>query len=112
MGPTTDDLRGEMRAWLGDNWDPNLTVRHWWARLAAAGWQFPTWPEGLGGRGLHGTDARAVTSELVDAGALGPPFSLGQVMGGPVVIGERGLGLPKDVQVDRDLPFREVPHSR
>jgi alkylation response protein AidB-like acyl-CoA dehydrogenase len=27
------------------------------------------------------------------------------------IIGERGLGLPKDVSVDREVPFREVPRS-
>jgi alkylation response protein AidB-like acyl-CoA dehydrogenase len=27
------------------------------------------------------------------------------------IIGERGLGLPKDVSVDRDMPFRDVPKS-
>jgi len=83
---TIDDLRAEMRAWLATNWDPGLSVREWWSRLADAGWQFPTWPEGFGGRGLTDTEARAVTAELVDVGALGSPFSLGQVMGGPVVI--------------------------
>ncbi|MCP4228157.1 MAG: acyl-CoA dehydrogenase, partial [Actinomycetia bacterium] len=81
-----DDLRDEMRVWLAENWDGDLTVRDWWQRLADAGWQFPHWPQGFGGRGLGPTEARAVTAELVDAGALGPPFSLGHVMGGPVVI--------------------------
>ncbi|MCP4223835.1 MAG: acyl-CoA dehydrogenase, partial [Actinomycetia bacterium] len=27
------------------------------------------------------------------------------------IIGERGLGLPKDIQVDREMPFRDVPRS-
>ncbi len=81
-----DEIRSEARGWFADNWDPDLTVRDWWARAAAAGWLFPTWPDGYGGRGLSATAGRAVAAELVDAGALGPPFSLGQVMGGPVVI--------------------------
>ena len=81
-----DDIRGEARSWLSDNWDPDLTVREWWARMAEAGWQFPTWPVGLGGRGMTGAEGRAVAAEVADAGALGPPFSLGQVMGGPVVL--------------------------
>ena len=88
-----------MRDWLADNWDPDLTVREWWGRMADAGWQFPTWPEGHGGRGLSATEARAVSAELVDAGALGAPFSLGQVMGGPVVI-QNG----NDEQRSRFLP--------
>jgi alkylation response protein AidB-like acyl-CoA dehydrogenase len=81
-----DEIRNEVRSWVQANWDPELTVREWWARAAEAGWLFPTWPEGFGGRGLSATDGRAVSAELVDGGALGPPFSLGQVMGGPVVI--------------------------
>jgi alkylation response protein AidB-like acyl-CoA dehydrogenase len=81
-----DEIRSEVRGWLGANWDPDLTVRAWWALVAEAGWQFPTWPVGFGGRGLNATEARAAAAEVVDAGALGPPFSLGQVMGGPVVI--------------------------
>ena len=27
------------------------------------------------------------------------------------IIGERGLGLPKDISVDREIPFRDVPRS-
>jgi alkylation response protein AidB-like acyl-CoA dehydrogenase len=84
--PALEDLRHDVRAWLAEHWDPDLTVRQWWASMAAAGWQFPTWPEGLGGRGLTAVEGRAVAAEIVDAGALGPPFSLGQVMGGPVVL--------------------------
>ncbi len=84
--PALDTLRQEVRAWLAENWDPELTVQEWWSRMAAAGWQFPSWPEGLGGRGLSSVEGRAVAAEVVEAGALGPPFSLGQVMGGPVVL--------------------------
>ena len=25
-------------AWLTAHWDPGLTVREWWARLAESGW--------------------------------------------------------------------------
>jgi hypothetical protein len=28
------------------------------------------------------------------------------------IIGERGLGLPKDIQVDREIPFKDVTRSR
>jgi len=80
------DLRDEVRGWLAGTWDPDLTVRQWWALMAEAGWQFPTWPEGLGGRGLTAAEGRAVAAEVAEAGALGPPFSLGQVVGGPVVL--------------------------
>ncbi len=96
---TIEDVRDEFRAWLADHWDPDRTVRSWWSDLAEAGWQFPGWPRGLGGRGLTAAEARAVSAELVEAGALGPPFSLGQVMGGPVVL-QNG----DDEQRDRLVP--------
>ncbi|MEL6983993.1 MAG: acyl-CoA dehydrogenase family protein, partial [Actinomycetota bacterium] len=81
-----DALREEVRAWLAQNWDPDMTVGQWWSAMADGGWQFPTWPEGFGGRGLSATEGRMVAAEVVEAGALGPPFSLGQVMGAPVVL--------------------------
>jgi len=81
-----DDVREELRTWLEENWDRAMTVRDWWALMSSAGWQFPTWPRGLGGRDLSASAGRVVAEEVVAAGALGPPFSLGQVMGGPVVI--------------------------
>ena len=80
------EVHEEARDWLAANWDPTLTVRAWWARAAEAGWLFPTWPEGLGGRSLSVGDGRRVAAAFVAAGALGPPTGLGQIMGGPVVL--------------------------
>jgi hypothetical protein len=51
-------------SWLNANWDPALTVRAWWARLADSGWALPTWPTAEHDKrarqardpgGLHGT---------------------------------------------------------
>jgi alkylation response protein AidB-like acyl-CoA dehydrogenase len=89
----------EIRDWLEENWDPELTVREWWERAAKAGWLFPTWPEGYGGRGLSNSEGRAVQEEFVKIGALGPPGGLGQVMGGPVVARHGN-----EDQYDRFLP--------
>lgn len=86
-GDVRDDaVRGEVRAWLDGNWSPDLTLREWWGRLAEAGWAFPTWPEGYGGRGLPARAARVVAEELTRVGAVGPPAGLGQIMGAPVVL--------------------------
>ena len=30
------DISGEARSWVGENWDPDLTVGEWWQRLADA----------------------------------------------------------------------------
>ena len=38
MERTTGDVVDELRAWLEENWDPDLTVAEWWERLG--------WPAG------------------------------------------------------------------
>ena len=30
--PTIDEVRSEVRAWLAENWDPEITVGQWWER--------------------------------------------------------------------------------
>ena len=81
-----DAVRQEVDAWLGEHWDPELTVREWWARLADSGWGFPTWPEEWFGRGLSAAALEAVGQAFRARGALGAPSGLGQTMGGPVVL--------------------------
>ena len=90
----------DIRAWLGDNWSEELTLREWWARLADAGWAFPTWPTGFGGRGLTPVEARAVAAALGEAGAVAPPTGLGQMMGGPIVL-DHGSEEQRDQWVGR-----------
>ena len=80
------DLRAEVRAWIGRHWDLAVSLRGWWSDLAADGWAFPTWPAGLGGRGLDPSDAGMVAEELVSAGALGAPTGVAAWMGGPAVL--------------------------
>jgi alkylation response protein AidB-like acyl-CoA dehydrogenase len=82
----TEDVRAEVRSWLDDNWDPDLTVADWWQRLADSGWGHPTWPEEHSGRALARPEANAVSSEIADAGALGPPGGLGTMLAAPTII--------------------------
>jgi alkylation response protein AidB-like acyl-CoA dehydrogenase len=72
--------------WLTENWDPELTVRAWWARLADSGWAFPTWPEAWFGQGLSNDAAAGVRSAFPESGALPPPTGLGQLLGGPMLL--------------------------
>jgi len=83
---TSPDTRAEVRAWLEDNWDPDLTVGEWWERLAEAGWATPAWPEEWMGRGLGRSDAAQVSAEIAEFGALGPPGGLGLMLAGPTII--------------------------
>ena len=42
----------ELHGWLKGAWDPDLTLRAWWARLAESGWSQPHWPAEWFGKGL------------------------------------------------------------
>ncbi len=87
MGDTTEEsVRRELRGWLGEAWDPDLTVGEWWARLADSGWAVPTWPTAWLGRELSRDLAPVVASELRAAGAIGPPAGLGMLLAGPTIL--------------------------
>ena len=86
-GPVTEDeLRAELKQWLAENWDPELSLAQWRVRLADAGWAFPGWPREWGGRGLPVALARLVPGELADATVPGPPEGVGAGLVAPVII--------------------------
>ncbi|HSS11187.1 MAG TPA: acyl-CoA dehydrogenase family protein [Acidimicrobiales bacterium] len=80
------DLQAEVASWLTATWRVELRLRDWWAILAESGWGYPTWPREWFGRGLSAEDAATVRAEFAAAGALGPPHSIGQTLGAPVVM--------------------------
>jgi alkylation response protein AidB-like acyl-CoA dehydrogenase len=83
---TEDLVRDEVRSWLADNWDPDITVAEWWDRLCDSGWAMPTWPEEWFGKGLPRELAGAVNAELRAARAIGPPSGLGALLAGPTIL--------------------------
>ncbi len=85
--------------WYSQNWDPDLALGTWWALLADAGWSFPTWPEGHGGRGLSVADAKEAERARVHVGACGPPRGLSTFLVAPTLM---AYGTPE--QLDRHLP--------
>jgi len=87
MAVATEELvREEIRAWLAENWDPDLTLADWWKRLAESGWAMPHWPVEWYGKGLPREMAGAVSKELGAAGAVGPPSGLGVLLAGPTIL--------------------------
>ena len=58
----SSELREEVRAWLADNWDPDLEVTDWWRVVAEAGWTAPHFTPEQGGRGLHRRASATVRS--------------------------------------------------
>jgi alkylation response protein AidB-like acyl-CoA dehydrogenase len=82
--PSTDVVE-EVRAWLEENWDPDLTVGEWWERLGLAGWAAPGLPVTAYGRGLNRNDSVAVQNAIADFGALGAPGGLGLLLAAPTI---------------------------
>ena len=75
----------ELRSWLGKQWDPDLTLREWWARLGESGWAAPMWPVGQFGRGLSLAGAAQVGDAIVEFGAVPGPGGFGVGMVGPTL---------------------------
>ncbi len=64
------EVRAEVRAWLKDNWDPDMSLLDWRTRLADSGWGAPQWPKEWYGRGLPVSLARVVEEEFANVGAV------------------------------------------
>ena len=77
---TNTDVVDEVRAWLEENWDPDLTVAEWWERLGLAGWAAPSLPTNAYGKALSRTDSVAVQTAIAEFGALGAPGGLGLLL--------------------------------
>ena len=80
------DVIIELRSWLAENWDPDLTVAEWWQRLGLAGWCAPTWPVEWFGKGVSRDEANAIAREIARFGALGAPAGLGLLLAGPTIV--------------------------
>ncbi|HLX87498.1 MAG TPA: acyl-CoA dehydrogenase family protein [Acidimicrobiales bacterium] len=85
MASTDVDVAGEVKAWLSEQWDPDLTVGEWWERLGTSGWAAPTLPESSYGRGLSREEAVRVQQAIVEFGALGAPGGLGLLLAAPTI---------------------------
>lgn len=81
-----DQTAAEIKSWLAEHWDPELTVRAWWELLAESGWGFPTWPREWFGRDLEPDLLPTVRAAFHEAHAMGPPAGMAQSMGGPVLL--------------------------
>src|SRR4051812_50198536 len=79
--PTTDGAEStwvdDLRSFLDDNWDPDLTVGDWWERLGAAGWSAPLLPADAYGRGLDRAHAMLAARIIADSRAPGAPVGTG-----------------------------------
>jgi alkylation response protein AidB-like acyl-CoA dehydrogenase len=82
---STDELLSELRAWLENNWDPELTVAQWWERMGLAGWSAPGLPTNAYGKAMARSDTVLVQQEVAKFGALGAPAGLGLLLAAPTI---------------------------
>jgi alkylation response protein AidB-like acyl-CoA dehydrogenase len=82
---TPEEVRAEVKAWLADNWNPDLTVGEWWDLLARSGYAAPSFPEDSWGKGYTRDLVMIVNEEIAKAGAIGPPAGLGYLLTGPTI---------------------------
>src|SRR5438128_2761515 len=85
MTIVSDEVGVELKSWLEENWDPEITLAEWWERLGLAGWAAPSLPENAYGRGLSRPDAARVATEIAKFGALGAPAGLGLMLAAPTI---------------------------
>jgi alkylation response protein AidB-like acyl-CoA dehydrogenase len=84
--PSVEDVRTEVKAWLEENWDPELTVGDWWDVLARSGYAQPMFPEDCWGKGWPRDLSMAVSETIVEHGAVGPPAGLGYLLAAPTIV--------------------------
>ena len=65
------DYIDEVKTWLSENWDPDLTVGQWWERLGMAGWSAPNFPAEWYGHGASGADNAEIQRTIREFGAVG-----------------------------------------
>jgi alkylation response protein AidB-like acyl-CoA dehydrogenase len=84
MSPT-DETTAELKDWLSENWDPDLTVAQWWDRLGTSGWAAPNLPEHSYGKALSREETVRVQQAIAEFGALGAPAGLGLMLAAPTI---------------------------
>jgi alkylation response protein AidB-like acyl-CoA dehydrogenase len=82
---TSADPVADVKEWLADSWDPDLTVAEWWERLGTSGWGVPTWPSDWFGKDLSRAEGVRVQQAIADFGALPAPGGLGLMLAGPTI---------------------------
>ena len=83
--PSVEDVRAEVKAWLEENWNPDLTVAEWWDVLARSGYAAPQFPEDAWGKAWPRDLVMAVNRAIAEHGAVGPPAGLGYLLAAPTI---------------------------
>lgn len=102
--PQLEAFREEARAWLAENFSPDLVGKsdivaiiesgakpspeaaEWRRKMGEKGWGVPTWPREYGGGGLSRSEAKILNKEMRRIGAWNPIAGMGVIMFGPTLL--------------------------
>ncbi len=79
------DASEDVKGWLKDHWDPDLSVGQWWEMLGTSGWAAPSLPPESFGKGLSRAESVRVQHAMTEFGALGAPGGLGLLLAAPTI---------------------------
>ena len=79
-------IAAEVRAWIAEHWDAELSLVAWRDRLVASGWAVPSWPVEWFGRSLPVAADKVVADEIRAAGAVGLPLGAGTSLAAPTIM--------------------------
>ena len=71
MDWSEQQVRQEIRSWLGSNWDPNARLIDWRNKLVDSGWGMPSWPEQWFGKDMPAAMIPIVQEEFAQLNAVG-----------------------------------------
>jgi alkylation response protein AidB-like acyl-CoA dehydrogenase len=89
-----ETVRSEVRAWLGEHWDPDRPLLEWRNLLADSGWGCPSWPVEWFGRGLAPRLDAVVKECFAEVGAVGPAAGVAMSLAAPTIL-EHGSDVVK-----------------
>lgn len=94
-----EEIEALTNAFIDQHWDPEITVREWWRRLAEARLVNVTLPPEAHGRGWSRAQAAAANRVLSARRVVGGPDGLGMLLAAPTIAAH---GTPE--QVERWIP--------
>ncbi|HEY2815359.1 MAG TPA: acyl-CoA dehydrogenase family protein [Acidimicrobiales bacterium] len=80
------EVRADVREWIAEHWDPDLSLLDWRRSLTDSGWARPSWPVEWFGRGLPAWADQVASDELAVAGAIGVPLGSGVLLAAPTLL--------------------------
>ncbi|MEC7923650.1 MAG: acyl-CoA dehydrogenase family protein [Actinomycetota bacterium] len=84
------EIRDQIRQWLEETWDPDLSLLEWRSRLVDERWAVPSWPRNWFGRDYPVWGDDVVRSEILSAGAVATPIGAGMNLAAPTILKHGG----------------------